>query len=512
MATSFNQQNIVWKSASPTKELDQGDQSEDHSTDPINENEPKITTGYGYSDKALAMMAKMGFVEKQGLGKFHQGIVEPVATSSQQGRRGFGLKLKSLDESTFDPTKENVQLRETLEWLNGDANNSDKISSAELLESWMVEGLKKTTMHDEINFCDPSILHDVLASKTMFDNINLCEMRRARSRSNPFEAIRGSIFQNRAAVKMANMDACLDFMFTDPKDENGVSTINSGELFHFADVCAGPGGFTEYVLWRKKWQARGFGFTLRSELDFRLDTFLAGNAQCFDQYYGVNEDGNIYDPENIESLKQYVLGETGGVGVHFMMADGGFSVEGQENLQEILSKQIYLCQCLVALSIVRNKGHFVMKTFDLFTPFSVGLIYLLYQCFGQICILKPNTSRPANSERFVICKCKNDDTNIVERYLSEVNRRMWENRNTSFDIVNVVPLNVMKADILFFEYICRSNNKIGRDQILGLNKIAAFCKDTSLTEKRRQEQIRLDCLRAWKLPLNTNSCKVKPKR
>ena len=31
----------------------------------------------------------------------------------------------------------------------------------------------------------------------------------------------------------------------------------------------------------------------------------------------------------------------------------GFSVEGQENIQEILSKQLYLCQFLVAVSILR---------------------------------------------------------------------------------------------------------------------------------------------------------------
>jgi hypothetical protein len=31
----------------------------------------------------------------------------------------------------------------------------------------------------------------------------------------------------------------------------------------------------------------------------------------------------------------------------------GFSVEGQENIQEILSKQLYLCQFLVAISILR---------------------------------------------------------------------------------------------------------------------------------------------------------------
>ena len=45
-------------------------------------------------------------------------------------------------------------------------------------------------------------------------------------------------------------------------------------------------------------------------------------------------------------------------------------------------------------------GHFICKTFDLFTPFSVGLIYLLYCCFERVCLFKPITSRPANSERW----------------------------------------------------------------------------------------------------------------
>lgn len=64
----------------------------------------------------------------------------------------------------------------------------------------------------------------------------------ARQRSNPFETIKGTIFQNRywacplinkavtlspgifrAAMKMANIDAVFDFMFTSPKKSDGVS-------------------------------------------------------------------------------------------------------------------------------------------------------------------------------------------------------------------------------------------------------------------------------------------------
>ena len=46
-----------------------------------------------------------------------------------------------------------------------------------------------------------------------------------------------------------------------------------------------------------------------------------------------------------------------------------------------------------------SDGHFVCKLFDVFTPFSVGLVYLMNMAFREVCIMKPNTSRPANSER-----------------------------------------------------------------------------------------------------------------
>lgn len=453
-----------------------------------------------YSGTSMLIMQKMGFKPDQGLGKTGQGRIEPIEASEQKGRRGLGLRLDGLDAAAvkFDPTMEHVQLRENAEWLHSSTDNLDDLSRDEL-EAWLVVGHTKMTLDDESKFCDPKILADVLGSKTIFDNLGAEDMRRARTRSNPFETIRGGIFINRAAVKMANMDSMFDFMFTKPVDEHGGPLVRDDDLMYFADVCAGPGGFSEYILWRNGWQAKGFGFTLKKENDFKLHEFFAGHPETFDAYYGINEDGNVFDPANIESFAKYVLSQTQDRGVHFMMADGGFSVEGQENIQEILSKQLYLSQCIVALSIVREKGHFVVKMFDLFTPFSVGLIYLMYKCFQQICIFKPNTSRPANSERYLVCKWKKSNTDTIYRHMFEINRVMWENPNSDTDFLELVPFNVLTADEKFFNYIVESNNTIGRNQIAGLLKIAAFCKDVTLKETR-QVQIRTDCLKIWKLP------------
>lgn len=194
-----------------------------------------------------------------------------------------------------------------------------------------------------------------------------------------------------------------------------------------------------------------------------------------------------------------------------MMSDGGFSVEGQENEQEILSKQLYLCQCLTALSIVRVDGHFVTKLFDLFTPFSVGLIYLMYKCFKKICIVKPNTSRPANSERYLVCKWKKSNTDAIRQYLFDVNLHLYENSNNDLDsdICELVPLDVIHADQEFYNYICESNNSIGENQVAGLLKIAHFCKDATLKELR-QEEFKRESLAIWNVPNEMRRAPIKP--
>merc|ERR1740128_82100 len=405
------------------------------------------------------------------------------------------------EDVDWDPSRETVEVEERVTWLP--ANDTTPPRLAEL-RSWLVEGNKKLTIDDETTFCDEDVLLQVVQCKSIFDELEPEELRKARSRSNPFETIRGAFFLNRAALKMANIDTVFDFMFTDPKNQDGSPVLSSTDLLYFADVCAGPGGFSEYVLWRKKWEAKGFGFTLKGSNDFKLEDFHAAPSESFEPHYGVNGvdgDGDVYVPDNIVAFRRYVLSQTEGQGVHFMMADGGFSVEGQENIQEVLSKQLYLCQFLVAMAIVRTGGHFVCKLFDVFTPFSAGLIYLMYRSFHQVCIHKPNTSRPANSERYIICKWKRDDVQDVETYMVEINRELiaLNKAKSSKDIMEIVPLNLMASNRDFHEYLVESNNNLGKRQIINLAKIAAFCKDTTLREDR-QSELKKQSLDFWKIP------------
>ena len=182
----------------------------------------------------------------------------------------------------------------------------------------MIWWYQNLTTDEEIDFCCADIVKIVINAKTVFAHLDDVEVRRARTRCNPHETIRGARFLNRATVKMANTDRACNFMFTNPKGlrENG--------LLYSADVCAGARGFSEHILWRKKWRAKGFALTLENEHDFKLEDIYAGPCETFHPYYGPEESDDVFDPDNEEAFANLIMQHTHGKGVHFVMSDWGF--------------------------------------------------------------------------------------------------------------------------------------------------------------------------------------------
>ncbi|KFD49068.1 hypothetical protein M513_10010 [Trichuris suis] len=452
--------------------------------------------------KGWKLMKRMGYKEGTGLGTSEQGIAEPIRPQMQFGRSGLGRKtgLEHSLSTTWDVEQEKVDIFEMPEFFPKCSHGSP--AQTELTDDGIVVGDRRLVMNDETEFCSKDILLAMLESKNVFDEVDDYQLRNARSRANPFESIRGVIFQNRAAMKMANLDAVFNFRLTNPVDSNGVSIVpkvySNEQFFYFADICAGPGGFTEYVLWKRKWTARGFGMTLRGKDDFRLDNFLAASPEMFEPFYGAAGDGDVTKAENLDSFCKFVMQATGGRGVNLVMADGGFSVEGQENIQEILSKRLYLCQALCALMVLGKGGNFVCKLFDTFTVFTVGLLYLLWRCFDEMSIHKPHTSRPANSERYLICLSLKENVEDVKKYLYKANEQ-FANCKPAEDLIELVPLATLLEEAKFCEHVRSINEKLAERQTLFLRKYKAFAENPTLKDTR-QDDFRSLCLQYWQIP------------
>ena len=52
----------------------------------------------------------------------------------------------------------------------------------------------------------------------------------------------------------------------------------------------------------------------------------------------------------------------------------------------------------------KKNGHFVLKLFDIFEDCTIDILYLLNTFYEKVIVMKPYTSRYANSEKYIICK------------------------------------------------------------------------------------------------------------
>lgn len=258
----------------------------------------------------------------------------------------------------------------------------------------------------------------------------------SRNLVNPFENIGNSIFMNRAAIKLANIDAIYNV------SENFASYRNYRDdaRLSFCDIAAAPGGFTNYLQFRYT-QSFGFGISLKSddkslnwresELDmtrFIIENGLDGSGNLYTNWKHfstvvknmytdgvdlVTADGGI-DVDNIEVAPMGTEGQASGI---------PFKVEEGFARQEFLSSRLLLTQFLTALAVLSPGGNFVCKVFDTVTELSAQLIYILTLSFQSVSFFKPVSSRPANSERYIVALGRKEDVTYYISLLAKANEK-----------------------------------------------------------------------------------------
>lgn len=173
--------------------------------------------------------------------------------------------------------------------------------------------------------------------------------------------------------------------------------------FHLAE---GPGGFIEAIAGLRRCPYDKYiGMTILDDNNDpnipawkKTENFLRQNKNVFIET-AADKSGNILSLDNFTYCKEKYASS-----MDLVTADGGFDFSLDFNNQEINITQLLFGQIAYALTMQKKGGVFVLKIFDSFMQHSIDLLYILSSFYEKVYIMKPQTSRYANSEKYVVCK------------------------------------------------------------------------------------------------------------
>ena len=111
--------------------------------------------------------------------------------------------------------------------------------------------------------------------------------------------------------------------------------------------------------------------------------------------------GDLTQPDTLLSIKQRVLYKFP-QGADMYFSDAGMDVEGRFNEQEEINSLLNYGQILSGLMTLGINGNFIIKQYTFYKPLTLSLIALLRNMFADFAIVKPKTSRPTNSEVYLV--------------------------------------------------------------------------------------------------------------
>ena len=105
----------------------------------------------------------------------------------------------------------------------------------------------------------------------------------------------------------------------------------------------------------------------------------------------------------------------------------------------------------------------MLRTYNIMSPFTAGIVYLLYQSFDKVAIIKPWTSRSSNSERFIVCKgFLRAGSEPLIAHLTQVNEQM----NQLFETLLPDYTQTLPEYIFFGRHVKQSHSTV--DEIVPL--------------------------------------------
>ena len=221
--------------------------------------------------------------------------------------------------------------------------------------------------------------------------------------TNTYEYIHSQIPEQKTSVSKCKPLSRSYFKFIELANVFDILSNYTDSLKSF-HICEGPGGFIEAIsILRNNEKDTYYGMTLVNDEDTtpgwkKSTKFIKNNKNVIIET-GQDKTGNILEPCNYMYCANNYANN-----FEIITGDGGFDFSVDFNNQEIISNKLILSQIIYALTMQKFNGTFILKIFDMFSKSTQDYIYLLSLFYNKVYIFKPQTSRLANSEKYIVCK------------------------------------------------------------------------------------------------------------
>ena len=203
-----------------------------------------------------------------------------------------------------------------------------------------------------------------------------------------------------------------------------ITTRNPIVTGHLAE---GPGGFVEACLYYRQRLIKVaplldkyYGITLNPSTKEipgwnKANNLLRQFKKNIEIDYGVDNTGDLYKIFNIRSFSRKIKAIV--PGADLITADGGFDFSVNFNKQEQLSHRLIISELLTGIKSQKLNGSMICKLFDSYSYLTVQLLYFISCLYEEVHLVKPLTSRPANSEKYLVAiSYKGFSSNLEEQY------------------------------------------------------------------------------------------------
>jgi cap2 methyltransferase len=288
-------------------------------------------------------------------------------------------------------------------------------------------------------------MEDLQKLKSEINFINLDIWNKCAKLSNPYELIPfldNTKRINRSFYKI--IEIFKDIQINEPKN--------------VLCLCEAPGGFAEAI----KYLFPNANLKVQSNLNSDIQ-FSKKIPKEWIIYEEIGK-GNILNIHTIKDIYTQF-----GNSIDLITADGAIDSSKDYNNQEAINYPIVLAEVKTALYCLKKGGNFIIKVYDIIHPKVIKLINnVIIPNFECVYCRKLKTSRPCNSEKYLICTNfrsqniineLNLNTNYIQPQIDALKKTIFICRHLNPDIENEYKLNQKLMSNKFLSEYLKSHTR-----------------------------------------------------